>query len=305
MLEFYTAYKDVNWMMDFCEEMVRRTVQAVVGGTTVRFGNEKIDFGRKFERLTMKDAILKYWPSEYEDLGGQQFDESWLNDPLRTHLLSRFLSTVGVSIKTATILIYNPSEREAKIKEIRQRSKEKEWPEALQDYEHRKGLNYQPEEETVAGNIATIFEEIAETLLSQPTLITDFPKPISPLSKASPDDLAIAERFELYVAGMEVANGFSELNDPAEQLERFEEQARQRERGDEEAMQMDLDYVRALSYGMPPAAGIGIGVDRLTMLLTNRRSIRDVILFPHMRPQKAAEEQSSETEKAEGASSEL
>jgi lysyl-tRNA synthetase class 2 len=93
---------------------------------------------------------------------------------------------------------------------------------------------------------------------------------------------------------MEVANGFSELNDPAEQLERFEEQARQREGGDEEAMQTDLDYVRALSYGMPPAAGIGIGVDRLTMLLTNRRSIRDVILFPHMRPRQTSEAQAEE-----------
>ncbi|HYE14067.1 MAG TPA: amino acid--tRNA ligase-related protein, partial [Pyrinomonadaceae bacterium] len=93
-----------------------------------------------------------------------------------------------------------------------------------------------------------------------------------------------------FVAGMEIANGFSELNDPAEQLERFEEQARQRERGDDEAMQTDEDYVRALSYGMPPAAGIGIGIDRLTMLLTNKRSIRDVILFPHMRPRRQAGE---------------
>jgi lysyl-tRNA synthetase class 2 len=93
---------------------------------------------------------------------------------------------------------------------------------------------------------------------------------------------------------MEVANGFSELNDPAEQLERFEEQARQREGGDEEAMQTDLDYVRALSYGMPPAAGIGIGIDRMTMLLTNRRSIRDVILFPHMRPRKASDAQTED-----------
>jgi lysyl-tRNA synthetase class 2 len=135
--------------------------------------------------------------------------------------------------------------------------------------------------------------------LVQPTFIYDFPKAISPLSKASPDNPAIAERFELYVAGMEVANGFSELNDPVEQLERFEDQARQRERGDEEAMQMDLDYVRALSYGMPPAAGIGIGIDRLTMLLTNRRSIRDVILFPHMRPaRQATEEQPPESDEA-------
>jgi lysyl-tRNA synthetase class 2 len=152
----------------------------------------------------------------------------------------------------------------------------------------------EPDETEAARQIAQLFELTAEKLLIQPTFITDFPKVISPLSKASPDDSAIAERFELYVAGMEVANGFSELNDPAEQLERFEEQAGQRERGDEEAMQTDLDYVRALSYGMPPAAGIGIGIDRMTMLLTNRRSIRDVILFPHMRPRK------SQTEESEG-----
>ncbi len=94
----------------------------------------------------------------------------------------------------------------------------------------------------------------------------------------------MAERFELYIAGMEIANGFSELNDPEEQYERFRDQVKQRERGDEEAMLMDEDYIRALSYGMPPAAGIGIGIDRLVMLLTNRTSIRDVILFPHMRP---------------------
>ena len=132
----------------------------------------------------------------------------------------------------------------------------------------------------------------------QPTFITDFPKAISPLSKASPENPAIAERFELYVAGMEIANGFSELNDPVEQYERFEDQMRQRERGDEEAMQMDVDYVRALAYGMPPAAGIGIGIDRLVMLLTNRRSIRDVILFPHMRPQHKAEEQTEADEQS-------
>ena len=94
----------------------------------------------------------------------------------------------------------------------------------------------------------------------------------------------VAERFELYIAGMEIANGFSELNDPEEQYERFRDQVRQRERGDEEAMLMDEDYIRALSYGMPPAAGIGIGIDRLVMLLANKTSIRDVILFPHMRP---------------------
>jgi lysyl-tRNA synthetase class 2 len=133
-------------------------------------------------------------------------------------------------------------------------------------------------------NVVTLFEEHVEQGLTQPTFITDFPKPISPLSKASPANPQVAERFELYIASMEIANGFSELNDPEEQYERFRDQVKQRERGDEEAMLMDEDYIRALSYGMPPAAGIGIGIDRLVMLLTNKQSIRDVILFPHMRP---------------------
>ncbi len=135
-------------------------------------------------------------------------------------------------------------------------------------------------------NVLELFESRVEHGLIQPTFITEFPKPISPLSKASPNDPAVAERFELYIAGMEMANGFSELNDPVEQYERFQDQVRQRERGDEEAMVMDEDYLRALSYGMPPAAGIGIGIDRFVMLLTNKQSIRDVILFPHLRPER-------------------
>jgi len=132
--------------------------------------------------------------------------------------------------------------------------------------------------------VLELFETHVEHGLVQPTFITDFPKPISPLSKASPANPHVAERFELYIAGMEIANGFSELNDPLEQYDRFRDQVKQRERGDEEAMLMDEDYIRALSYGMPPAAGIGIGIDRLVMLLTNKTSIRDVILFPHLRP---------------------
>jgi len=138
--------------------------------------------------------------------------------------------------------------------------------------------------EVTDDNVLELFEAHVESTLTQPTFITDFPKPISPLSKASPSNPAIAERFELYVGAMELANGFSELNDPVEQYERFRDQMSQRERGDEEAMVMDEDYLRALSYGMPPAAGIGIGIDRLVMFLTNKSSIRDVILFPHMRP---------------------
>ncbi len=135
-------------------------------------------------------------------------------------------------------------------------------------------------------NLLELFEHHVEHSIVQPTFITNFPKAISPLSKASPTDETVAERFELYIAGMEIANGFSELNDPIEQCERFKEQMNQRERGDEEAMVMDEDYLRALSYGMPPAAGIGIGIDRTVMLLTNKQSIRDVILFPHLRPER-------------------
>ncbi|HEX8160780.1 MAG TPA: lysine--tRNA ligase [Pyrinomonadaceae bacterium] len=153
---------------------------------------------------------------------------------------------------------------------------------------------FAPRAELTDENLVEMFEAHAEARLTQPTFVIDFPKAVSPLSKASPADPSVAERFELYVAGMEIANGFSELNDPVEQYERFEEQARQRERGDEEAMQTDMDYVRALSYGMPPAAGIGIGIDRLTMLLTNKKSIRDVILFPHMRPAAQKPEESEQ-----------
>src|SRR5213080_1305316 len=135
--------------------------------------------------------------------------------------------------------------------------------------------------------IVELFEEFAEPQLIQPTFITDFPKPVSPLSKASPSDPSVAERFEYFVGALESANGFSELNDPEEQYQRFKDQVQQRERGDEEAMVMDEDYIRALSYGMPPAAGIGVGIDRLVMLLANKHSIRDVILFPHLRPERA------------------
>jgi lysyl-tRNA synthetase class 2 len=149
-------------------------------------------------------------------------------------------------------------------------------------------------------NLLELFEQHVEGNLVQPTLITDFPKPVSPLSKASPADPSIAERFELFIAGMEISNGFSELNDPKEQYERFKEQVEQRERGDEEAMVMDEDYIRALSYGMPPAAGIGIGIDRFVMLLTNRPSIRDVILFPHMRPEKKPGETTEPVQDEEG-----
>jgi lysyl-tRNA synthetase class 2 len=207
MLEFYCAYMDVNGMMDFCEELIRESVQKATGGLVVEYEGKKIDFG-KFERISMKDAVTK----------GDAF---------------------------------------------------------------------------VDAELLKAFEEQVEPTLIQPTFIINFPKSTSPLSKASPENPQIAERFELFINGMEVANGFSELNDPREQYDRFVDQMSLRTRGDEEAMVLDEDYIRALSYGMPPAAGIGIGIDRLVMLLTNRHSIRDVILFPHMRPERRDEEKGS------------
>lgn len=150
---------------------------------------------------------------------------------------------------------------------------------------------YAPDAKITDDNLVELFEHYVEGHLIQPTLIYDFPKVVSPLSKASPADPTVAERFELFMVGMECANGFSELNDPAEQYQRFLDQGTQRERGDDEAMVMDEDYIRALSYGMPPAAGIGIGIDRFVMLMTNKQSIRDVILFPHMRPERKSGEQ--------------
>ena len=217
MLEYYWAYADVNQMMDLHEEMMRSVVQVATGGLTIRYGDNEIDFGPRFQRITMRDAIAKYRGE------APSVDE----DPNR---------------------------------------------------------------------IVELFEEFAEPHLIQPTFITDFPKPVSPLSKASPLDPSVAERFEYFVGALESANGFSELNDPEEQYQRFRDQVQQRERGDEEAMVMDEDYIRALSYGMPPAAGIGVGIDRLVMLLANKHSIRDVILFPHMRPKQESGDRSQESE---------
>jgi len=145
---------------------------------------------------------------------------------------------------------------------------------------------YDPNE-PVGKTIANLFEAAAEEHLTQPTIIYEFPTAVSPLSKQKADEPDWTERFEIFVGQMEISNGFSELNDPEDQRRRFEQQLKERERGDEEAHQMDEDYIRALSYGMPPAGGVGVGVDRLAMLLTDSHTIRDVILFPLLRPEKA------------------
>jgi len=150
-----------------------------------------------------------------------------------------------------------------------------------------KHMAYDPSEPT-GKTIANLFEAVGEEHLLQPTIIYEFPVAVSPLSKKKPDEPDWVERFEIYAGQMELSNGFSELNDPEDQRQRFEEQLQERARGDEEAHQMDEDYIRALSYGMPPAGGVGVGVDRVAMLLTDSHTIRDVILFPLLRPEKAA-----------------
>ena len=154
-------------------------------------------------------------------------------------------------------------------------------------------MAYDPNE-PAGKTIANLFEAVAEEHLLQPTIIYEFPTAVSPLSKNKPDEPDWTERWEIFAGQMELANGFSELNDPEEQRRRFEQQLKERERGDQEAHQMDEDYIRALSYGMPPAGGVGVGVDRLAMLLTNSRTIRDVILFPLLRPEKAPGGEDSE-----------
>jgi len=150
-------------------------------------------------------------------------------------------------------------------------------------------IAYDPNE-PAGKTIANLFDAVAEEHLTQPTIIYEFPTAISPLSKQKPDEPDWTERWEIFAGKMEIANGFSELNDPEDQRRRFEQQLKERARGDEEAHQMDEDYIRALSYGMPPAGGVGVGVDRVAMLLTDSHTIRDVILFPLLRPEKASAE---------------
>ncbi|MGA9994216.1 MAG: amino acid--tRNA ligase-related protein, partial [Pyrinomonadaceae bacterium] len=288
MLEFYCAYMDVNGMMDFCEELLRTAVLNVTGNAHFPFGSEEIIFSRGFTRLTFKESIAQHWTqTAFSETLNQEVTVEWLEDPINVCTLAAFLRKYRA--QDLSVTDEDSSELEQDIE-----STEDLWQSAEADARTLESAN-ESMEEAAAHAIVEIFEQIVEPYLVQPTFITEFPKLVSPLSKASPEDSTIAERFELYIAGMECANGFSELNDPVEQRARFEDQMQQRERGDEEAMVLDEDYIRALSYGMPPAAGIGIGIDRLTMLITGKRSIRDVILFPHMRPERKADEQTETT----------
>ena len=245
MLEFYMAYADYHDLMDFTARMLGQVAFDVNGTTTSHFNGHDIDWS-KFQRLSMREAIITYWPANAEP----------------TPEIKDFATPEGLATVVKRYNVANPH------------------------------IPYDPGAPN-GKTIAEVFEFVAEPHLIQPTFIYDFPLAISPLSKnkRAPEESADwVERFEIFVGGLEIGNAFSELNDPEEQRRRFEGQLAERGRGDEEAHQMDEDYIRALSYGMPPAAGEGVGIDRLTMLLTDSRSIRDVILFPLLRPLKHEEE---------------
>jgi lysyl-tRNA synthetase class II len=253
--------------------------------------------------MTMKQAIAHYWPKggkltdpfpfDARVMSRGVFHSDWLDDPENVRYLAAFIDSFGGD--HIFFLPGHPAVSNIAGRQLEPVYLFKENPNRAEQITQRyiETLNKESndtEKVKTAKLIVELFETIVEPQVTTPTFITDFPKVVSPLSKASPADPIIAERFELFIAGMECANGFSELNDPEEQVQRFNEQMGQRERGDEEAMVMDEDYIRALSYGMPPAAGIGIGIDRFVMLLTNRQSIRDVILFPHLRPERRREQ---------------
>jgi lysyl-tRNA synthetase class 2 len=228
MMEFYAAYQEYRWLMDFTEKLLRHVASVATGSATLVYQGQTIDLAAPFARMTTVEAIKTHAP---------RYAEAQLRD---AEFLRAELARLG-----------SEHAREAGLG-------------ALQ---------------------LALFEQVAEAKLIQPTYIVDYPVEVSPLARASDTRPEITERFELFIAGRETANGFSELNDPEDQAARFMQQVKAKEAGDEEAMYYDADYVRALEYGLPPAAGCGVGVDRFVMLLTDAPSIRDVLLFPHMRPE--------------------
>lgn len=226
MMEFYAAYVDYQWLMNFTEEVIRKAAIDAHGTAVLTYQGRELDLAKPFQRLTIIGAINKYAPVyTNEQLHDAEF--------LKTELLKfgvKPLATAGLG--------------------------------ALQ---------------------LALFEETAEAQLWEPTYIVDYPAEVSPLARASDTVPGITERFELFMTGREIANGFSELNDAEDQAARFKAQVAAKDAGDEEAMYYDADYIRALEYGMPPTGGCGIGIDRLMMLITDSPNIRDVILFPHLR----------------------
>ncbi|QCB48426.1 lysine--tRNA ligase [Hydrogenophaga sp. PAMC20947] len=228
MMEFYAAYWNYQDLMDFNEQLIRHVVLQVHGDTPLSYNGKPVDVMAPFERLTIREAILKY-----TDAGDGVDQPEWLLPQLKKLGLSEAKHQLsGRSLSSLQVLY---------------------------------------------------FEETVEEKLWNPTFIMDHPTEISPLARANDANPEVTERFELYITGREFGNAFSELNDAEDQAARFHAQVASKEGGDDEAMHFDADFIRALEYGMPPAGGCGIGIDRLMMLLTDSPSIRDVILFPALR----------------------
>lgn len=226
MMEFYAAYADYQWVMDFTEAVIRRAAVDAHGTAVLTYQGRELDLSKPFHRLTIVGAINKYAP---------QYTNEQLHD---ADFLRAELAKFGAK----------------------------------------------PHAHAGLGALQLgLFEETAEAQLWEPTYIVDYPVEVSPLARASDTVPGITERFELFIVGREIANGFSELNDAEDQAARFQAQVAAKDAGDEEAMYYDADYIRALEYGMPPTGGCGIGIDRLMMLITDSPNIRDVILFPHLR----------------------
>jgi lysyl-tRNA synthetase, class II len=283
MLEFYQAYANYHDLMQITEELVA-FVAKEVNGTTVLPSGELDEAGKSiprldpsgnpidlvsWQRLTMVEAIIKFWPKEY---GARPQSEDFHSRDSLVSLLQRSLPSKNANSSGRDITTLSVGEQA--LQTDRLFSMESALLAFCDDADSGTPLGKL---------IYHLFEFIAEPNLIQPTIIYDYPTEVSPLSKAKPDDPAHVERFEFFAGGFELGNAFSELNDPVEQEKRFRQQIAERDRGDDEAHQMDEDYVRALAYGLPPTGGEGLGVDRLVMLLTGSKSIRDVILFPLMR----------------------
>jgi lysyl-tRNA synthetase class 2 len=268
MLEAYQAYTNYQGIMDLTQELITQAAKDVTGGTKTKWGHQEIDWAN-WHRFTMREAIVKFWPKGCGDApnaaefsGLDAFIQRLKSAAHSAHGAGESLGRNGVREVGANLL-----------------SSELFFGKTAELLEQ--GVD------NIGKAIATVFEFVAEEHLTQPTIIYEFPTAVSPLSKQKPDEPEWTERWEIYAGNMEIANGFSELNDPEDQRRRFEGQLKERERGDDEAHQMDEDYIRALSYGMPPTGGVGVGVDRLCMLLTDSHTIRDVILFPLLRPEKS------------------
>jgi lysyl-tRNA synthetase class 2 len=254
MLEFYWAYSDYRQLMDFSEELLRDLVVAVHGEPVLSWGGRQLELETPWPRYSVPEAITRF---------------------------------AGI-----------PPERLEHVADLAAelRSRDVPWPKAIRDDSHpvlaaADAEQYRREHPSVAvpagwyGHLLMqLFEATVEELLLSPTFITDYPVEVSPLAKSCAADERFVERFELYIGGMEIANAFSELNDPEVQAARFRQQLEARDAGDLEAHRYDQNFIEALEYGMPPAGGEGIGIDRLTMLVTDSPSIRDVILFPLLRP---------------------